>query len=168
MTHAAPRWRRQITRVFTLVLPLTCGVGTALAALLTFEANHGQTSAEVAFLSRTARYRLFLTGRGAVIAFQDGHAVRIRLAHSRNTAPVGTHLLVTKTNYLLGPDPARWKKDIPNYPAVRYSQVYPGIDLTWHAHGDELEHDFLVAPAANPARIRLRFSGATLRLTPEG
>jgi uncharacterized protein (TIGR03437 family) len=171
--HMMSQAVRQLGRRMAYVLILTplriYGVSTAFASLpVTFEENDGQVAPEVAFLSRTTGYRLFLTRQGAVIRSQDGTTVRIRLALSNNPAPVGTHRLLAKSNYLLGPVPARWRRGIANYEGVTYSQVYPGIDLTWHAHGDEIEHDFLVAPSADPQRIRLVFSGAALRLTPEG
>jgi len=153
----------------TLILSLTCGVGTAFAALpITFEENRGQVPPEVAFLSRAAGYRVFLTRRGAVITLRDGQAVRINLANSRKTTPVGTRCLVAKTNYLPGTDPAGWRTGIANYERVTYPQAYPGIDVTWHSRSDQIEHDFLVAPGADPRRIQLVFSGAALRLTPDG
>lgn len=169
MDHFARQIGRPLIRVFPSVLLLIHIGGTTLAALpITFEENRGQAPAEVAFLARTSGGHLFLTREGAVIAVPDGHTLRIRLAGSKNPAPVGGHLLLTKTNYLVGPDAARWKRNIANYDGVTYPQLYPGIDLTWHAHGDQIEHDFLVAAGADPRRIRLRISGAALRLDSEG
>jgi beta-propeller repeat-containing protein len=49
----------------------------------------------------------------------------------------------------------------PPTPAVRYHAVYPGIDLVFYGKGRALEHDFVVAPGADPASIRLLFEGAT-------
>ena len=46
------------------------------------------------------------------------------------------------------------------YGKVRYAQVYPGIDLVYYGNQRQLEYDFVVAPGADPARIRLRFEGA--------
>src|SRR5262249_8524196 len=36
---------------------------------------------------------------------------------------------------------------------------YPGIDLVWYGNQHLLEHDFLIAPGADPSRIKLSFSG---------
>lgn len=165
MAHFARQIGRTFIRVFSPVLLLLHIGGTSLGALpITFEENRGQAPPEVAFLARTSGGHLFLTRQAAVIALPDGHNFRIRLAGSENPAPLGGHLLLTKTNYLVGPDAARWKRNIANYDGVTYPQVYPGIDLTWHAQGDQIEHDYLVAAGANPRRIRLRISGAALRL----
>jgi len=49
---------------------------------------------------------------------------------------------------------------IDNYARIRYSQVYPGIDLAFYGNGDHLEHDFIVAPGARPEKIRFDLQGA--------
>src|SRR5262249_15871969 len=46
-----------------------------------------------------------------------------------------------------------------SFKKVRYSEVYPGIDVDYHGNGRRLEYDFLVKPRSNPAKIRLGFSG---------
>jgi Beta-propeller repeat len=52
---------------------------------------------------------------------------------------------------------------------VRYSAVYPGIDLVYYGNRSQLEYDFVLAPGADPGAIRLRFHGADrLRLNPDG
>jgi hypothetical protein len=38
--------------------------------------------------------------------------------------------------------------------------VYPGIDMKFYGSNRELEHDFLLAPGADPRQIRMRFRGA--------
>ena len=42
---------------------------------------------------------------------------------------------------------------------VRQSNIYPGVDLVYHGDNSGLEYDFVVAPGADPKRIRLSFSG---------
>ena len=43
--------------------------------------------------------------------------------------------------------------------AVKYTGVYPGIDLVYHGNQRLLEYDFVVAPGADPNAIELRFQG---------
>jgi hypothetical protein len=62
--------------------------------------------------------------------------------------------------FYLGNDPARWRTGVPNFEAVRYAGVYPGVDLVYHGRGRRLEYDFELAPGADPERIRLRYEGA--------
>ncbi len=43
---------------------------------------------------------------------------------------------------------------------VWYRQVYPGVDLRLYAYQAGLKYEFVVAPGADPAAIRLRYDGA--------
>jgi hypothetical protein len=45
------------------------------------------------------------------------------------------------------------------YSRLRYKEVYPGIDLLFYGNQGTLEYDFVVAPGADPGRIRLRVNG---------
>src|SRR2546425_1201752 len=48
-----------------------------------------------------------------------------------------------------------WRTNITNYSEVRYSDVYPGIDLVYYGNNGQLEYDLFVAPGADPHTIRL-------------
>src|SRR5437870_4867982 len=56
---------------------------------------------------------------------------------------------------------AAWHTGIRTCARVEYRQVYPGIDLQFHGAEDALEHDFLVAPGADPSLIAVEFQGAS-------
>lgn len=140
---------------------------------LTFEENHGQTDAQVKYLSRGRGYALFLTDDSAVIEAgkpSDSRVIRMRLAGANRqsrVAPDGP--VVSSSNYLTGSDRAQWRTGVPQYSRVRYDDVYPGISLVYYGQEDQLEYDFSVAPGANPRAIRLQFEGQTdLRLAPNG
>ncbi|MBM3793332.1 MAG: hypothetical protein FJW31_04545 [Acidobacteria bacterium] len=63
-------------------------------------------------------------------------------------------------NYFVGNDESRWVRDVPTFGRVRYRDVYPGIDLVYYGtSAGRLEHDFVVAPGADPRRIKMRFAG---------
>jgi hypothetical protein len=138
---------------------------------LMFEPNLGQADAGVKFLARGAGYGLFLDDSGAVLALQtapakSGHIreqlVRMRVVGAGPRAEIrGTDLLPGKSNYFTGNDRRQWHTEIPQYAAVRYSKVYPGIDLVFYGSQGHLEYDFHVAPGANPSRAELQFSGAS-------
>ncbi len=157
---------------------------------LQFEANRGQTDARVKFLARGSGYTLFLTGNEAVLALRGSAKSEVRSAkgphelarpaRTRNTehaarttvlrmklvggsekAPVaGADELPGKVNYFLGNDPKRWRTNVPTFEKVRYRGVYPGIDLVYYGNQGQLEYDFIVAPGADPNKIRLAFEGA--------
>ncbi len=63
-------------------------------------------------------------------------------------------------NYVRGGDPKASITGVPTYARVRYEDIYPGVDLVYYGNGHQLEYDFIVAAGADPARIRLEFTGA--------
>jgi hypothetical protein len=135
-----------------------------------FEENAGQTGAEVKFLARGGGYNLFLTQSEAVLILprlrsrSDADAqsiVRMKLIGA-DTAPQmeGLDRLPGRSNYLIGRDESRWRRNVASFAKVRYRSVYPGIDLIYYGNQRELEYDFVVAPSADPQLIRLGFVGA--------
>lgn len=130
---------------------------------LGFEPNRGQADAGVQFLARGNGYRLFLTTDQRMVAVRPGEsAVALRLAGaSKDSVPQPESAQSGRVNYLIGKDPSAWKTDVPLYDRVRYSQIYPGIDLLYYGdNAGTLEHDFIVAPGADPSRIRLKADDA--------
>lgn len=73
---------------------------------------------------------------------------------------VGEDLLPHYNNYFIGNDPAAWRTDVPNYAAVTYRNLYPGIDLKYYGDGKSLKYDFIVSPGADPSQIEIRYEGA--------
>ena len=53
-----------------------------------------------------------------------------------------------------------WKTGVPNFAAVKYVGVYPGIDLKYYSEQRQLEYDFDLAPHADPAAISFDIEGA--------
>jgi hypothetical protein len=43
---------------------------------------------------------------------------------------------------------------------VAYRALYPGIDMVYGGEGRDLKSEFVVAPGADPSRIRVRYAGA--------
>jgi hypothetical protein len=133
---------------------------------LSFEANQGQSAAQVSFLAQGPQSTLFLTtGGNAVLTLnpqgtQPGDVLEMQL-QGANASPTvsGQDLLPGVSNYLVGNDPSQWHTNIPNYAEVDYHGVYAGIDLHYYGNSQHLEYDFVVAPGANPGTIRLSFAG---------
>ncbi len=151
---------------------------------LQFEANQGQTDKQVKFVTRREGLSLFLTPTEAVLALQKGsghqpkpsHAgpavgeahsgtsqaavVRMRMIGG-NPAPQieGVDRLPGKNHYFIGNDPKQWHTSIPTFARVKYSQIYPGVDMIFYGTGRQLEYDFLISPGADPKQISLSFRG---------
>jgi hypothetical protein len=152
---------------------------------VTFEMNRGQADASVQFVARSPGAVMFLKPTEAVITVTSradagarshnlanvhGPArseaatatVRMKIMGANPTPQVdASDPLPVHTNYVSGTDASRWVEDVPSYSKVRYEQVYPDIDLVYHARDGQLEYDFVVAPGADPHAIQLAFGGAT-------
>src|SRR5436190_6876893 len=145
-------------------------ISSTMAGLpLIFEPNRGQTDAQVKFLARGSGYGLYLTANEAVLAVpgagkaaaQSATAVRMQFAGAnRNAAIAAVQPLPGRTNYLLGNDPSRCHRDIPQFGRVQYHDLYPGVDLEFYGKQGRLEYDFEVGPGADPRAISLQFAGA--------
>ncbi|MBM3764173.1 MAG: hypothetical protein FJW32_02170 [Acidobacteria bacterium] len=118
---------------------------------------------------------LYLTPAEAVLDVRDwlgntGSALYAELiGANRNATPNLGRAPETMANFFIGADSSKWLTDVPVYSRVHYSGVYPGIDVEYHGENGVLEHDFIVAPNADPAAIRMSFKGADgVRLDREG
>jgi hypothetical protein len=146
---------------------------TAAVALnaipLNFEANAGQAPRDVQYLAHGPAYAIGLTGEGAWLSLASGAAspsqasstLRLEVQGSRKAVhPIAEEPLPGRVNYFIGNDPSKWRTDVETYAKVRYSSVYPGVDLVYYGTNGRLEYDFAVAPGARAASIQLAFTGA--------
>ena len=149
---------------------------------LSFVPNQGQAAKAVRFQAAGSGYSIFLTDSAAMLelmkpAASAGRDAKTAAPSSGSNAPLkdfirmelaganpnpklaGVDELPGTVNYFIGNDAAQWRHGIPTYGRVRYSQVYPGIDLVYYGNQQQLEYDFMVAPRANAKSIRVRFNG---------
>ncbi len=133
---------------------------TLIQMPLRFEANSGQSAANVKFVARGPGYTMLLAAGEAVLSLRGG-AVRMRVVDANPAATAkGLEQLDGVSNYLIGNDESRWIKNVSSYARVKFDAVYPGIDMIYYGSQRKLEYDFVVAPGADPSRIRLEFEGA--------
>jgi hypothetical protein len=134
---------------------------------LSFEpiGQEGNTS----FLSRGQGYGFNLTPNEVVVNLMDSSqssksakpsttSLAIAFAGARhNPLLKGLDPVSGKSNYFIGRDPAKWRTGVAHYARVKYEAIYPGIDALFYGNQRQLEYDFMVAPGADPARIKLDF-----------
>ncbi len=146
------------------VLLLTAAGAISAASLhpsVTFEANRGQGPSGADFFTRGKVFSMSLRSDrmdwqsrdSRVTAFLEGARQRRAEAENRNAGVV---------HY-----PNARIYDVPTYARVKYSGVYPGVDLVFYGREGRIEYDFIVAPGVDPARIRMRYEGAR-RLSIDG
>ncbi|MFN7926126.1 MAG: SBBP repeat-containing protein [Bryobacteraceae bacterium] len=134
-----------------------------------FEPNRGQAAAEARFVARGKGVAVLLGERETVLAPHASKPVKMRLEGSRPAALEGLEKQPGVSNYYRGNDPARWLTAVPHYARVKASGVYEGVDLVYYGGSQGIEYDFVVAPGADPAAIRLAYDGAErIRLDERG
>ena len=136
---------------------------------LAFEPNRGQLAGETRYFSRTANGIVFLDARGFALT-RGGSTLRFELAGGNPGGEwIPEDARESTVSYFVGRDPEKWVRDVPRYRRLTRRGVYPGIDLTFYGASNQLEYDFIVAPGADPSRIRIRVQGARrLSITREG
>lgn len=138
---------------------------------LVFEPNAGQAPVDAAFVVR-ALYPVFLRADRVVLVVpnnisskdesgKQASTVSLQLVGSnRDAQPEGLDQLPGRSNYYIGANARNWKSGIPQYAAVSFKSVYPGIDLLYYGKDGQLEYDLVLSPGADPSAIKFRISGA--------
>jgi hypothetical protein len=64
-----------------------------------------------------------------------------------------------KVNYFLGENPSNWHTNVPTYASIKYTNLYPGIDLKYGGTIGQLKGTYVVAAGADPSSIKWRYEG---------
>ena len=88
------------------------------------------------------------------------HQYQMRLLNANpKTTIIPEKILDSKTNYIIGNDPARWASNCRTYLAVTYQNIYPNIDIRYYTSEGSLKYDFVVHPGGRIEDIALYFDG---------
>ena len=150
-----------------------------MAALpLSFTPNEGQTDSTVRFMVKGSGTSFSFTNTSMLFSMQPS-------SENTNETPVvisqtfiganesaeisGEDHLPGSANFFLGDIPDNWRSNISTYRAVRYHELYPGIDLLYRGNGSVLKREFIVGPGAKPDLIRMKYEGTdTVIIDPSG
>src|SRR5579863_3595437 len=127
---------------------------------LRFEENRGQAPSSAKYVVRGTKYQFFLEPQGNTIQWTGGSLESRLIGADPGAQLAGLDALEAKTNYFQGNQTSAWKTGIRSYGRVKYSSVYPGVDLLFHGLEGLLEYDFAVHPGANPKVIQWKLTGA--------
>jgi len=140
---------------------LLCTLSLALAAATFLEARGFEPAGTGRFVCWGVDYTLGLESNQAILPGVG------RISWRRSTSPEAEDALPGVSNYFIGSDPKAWRANVPRFARIRYRDLEPGIDLVFYqGPGGELEYDLVVAPGADPGRIRLHTEGAIRQLPP--
>lgn len=155
------RWRCWLCASLAGLVTVAFGATAAAGGSLHFEPNQGQSPAAVRYTSRGGNQSLVVTERSLWLRTQAQPLVGLEFEGGATLDPVGLDKLEGVSHYRVGSDPGLWQSNVPHFARLAVPAVYPGVDVIAYAHGGDLEYDLIVAPGADPARIRLRFTNAT-------
>jgi hypothetical protein len=126
---------------------------------LFFFPNTGQVDPSIRYVVETPDLRAGFQTDG--VLFQI-HRMNLRVRFAGANARVAMEAqepMPGKANFLIGNRSEDWKTGVPTYHKIRYRRLYPGIDMTYGGTDRLIKSEFLVTPGANPAAIRLEYSG---------
>jgi len=150
---------------------------------LYFIENSGQIDAGVDYYLHGKNTSIYFTPKGLTIAQRDpdnnahksgskfktdsglsgetGYALRLDFIQSNpDVRPNGEEKTPAVISYFRGQQD-QWQTGLGTYQTIRYEELWPGIDLTYHGVSNRLKYNFHVQPGADPARIKLAYQGAS-------
>jgi len=163
------------TKTYSSYVSAAIGQNVKKGVPISYEWNLGQADRRYQFIARGAGMTLYLAPAESVVDIYNWQGRSAGVIHAvldganSKAAPQMGRAPDTLANYFIGADSSKWITDIPVYSSVRYHDVYKGIDVEYHGGSGSFEHDFIVAPRADPSQIRMSFRGAdSVRLDNDG
>ena len=129
---------------------------------LSFIENKGQSPEDVRFMVRIEGPTVFFTPSEVVFSLSRGNnssAVHMAFENSSPGQIIGEEQLPGLANFFIGNDSTQWISDIPTYGAIRYKEIYPGVDLVFRGTEGYLKHELALDPGADLSGIILTYSG---------
>ncbi|MBN2491776.1 MAG: SBBP repeat-containing protein [Planctomycetes bacterium] len=150
-----------------LVLPPAAGVHALQKQGIVTVLRHARSRRaypdEVAYYLQGADKTLFFTPAGITFRLKGEDrdwVVKLEfVGRNAEARPEGQDRQRAVFSYFKGPE-KDWKAGLPTFSKVVYPELWPGIDLVYTGTVNELKYEFVVAPGADPARIRLKYRGA--------
>ena len=114
-----------------------------------FVQNHGETAKAVRYTGTGQELRAWFEDGGVIlrrrnatvhVSFERPHASAESIRITPGT-PTGA-----AANYLIGKDSRQWRSGLPLLDGIRYTGVWPGVELTYRSEGGGLEAEYVVAP----------------------
>jgi hypothetical protein len=123
-----------------------------------FVENRGQADAHVRFIGTGPEFKAWFEDRGVILQ-QRETVVSVTFEGGAKPAIGAEEPLGGTANYLRGRDPAGWQTNLPLFGEIRYTGVWPGIEVTYRTEQSRVAAEYRVAPGAAVNQIRLRFDG---------
>jgi hypothetical protein len=90
-----------------------------------------------------------------------GHSFSIDFVDSeKNPKLISKFPTKEQKHYYIGDDKANWAENVQSYQEIYYQNLYKNIDYRLYAYTDVVKYEFIVAPKANPNKIKMLYKGA--------
>ncbi|HOT03376.1 MAG TPA: PKD domain-containing protein, partial [Methanolinea sp.] len=140
---------------------------TVTAIPLHFIKNAGQSDDDVEFVVISDGGSIFFTREGMrikLVTLVEGTPTAALIGYrfaGAEPSPriVGIDPLEGKVHFLVGNEPAKWLTGVSTYRAIRYHELYDGIDLLYQGTPEGIKSTFIVAPGASPQDVTFDYSG---------
>ena len=129
---------------------------------LSFIENRGQSPEDVKYMVKTGGQTVFFTRSEAIFALSRGNnssAIHMAFEGSKSGQITGEQQLLGSANFFIGNESSKWINDIPTYNAIRYRELYSGVDLVFKGTEGYLKHELVLSPGADPYQIVLAYKG---------
>lgn len=89
-----------------------------------------------------------------------GHAWRMRFqGASPHVSVTGERPGLAQYHFIKGQDPQRWVSHVRSYEAVRYHQLWPGVDLLFHRNSSGFKYDVLLGRSDQVGAVAFQYEG---------
>ncbi|MBN4072345.1 SBBP repeat-containing protein, partial [bacterium AH-315-F03] len=131
---------------------------------LRFVENRGQAGAGAKYHVQGASHTVLFHENKIVLKRDESQTAKneiiLRFAGANQSPSVfGVDKLAGVAHFYKGENPDKWRTNVPTYSAVKYSELYPGIDMAYIGDDGTLESEFYVSPGANYHQIKLDYQG---------
>lgn len=133
---------------------------------LPFIENKGQIQEDgVRFYADTFAGRVYITDRGITYALPaekgtgESWAFEESFAGKTVISPAAAGKSESRVSSFKGTDKSKWQKNLTTYESITLGEIYPGIEVSLKAYGDNVEKLFTVAPGRDPAKIAVKVKG---------
>lgn len=123
-----------------------------------FVENRGQVDNRVRYIGGGGDFKAWFEDRRVVLQ-QGQNVVAIDFGGGGRPVITPERPMDARANYLHGNDSRHWQRDLPLFEAIRYSGLWPGVELTYTSEQNGFKAEYLVSPGADPDAIRLKFDG---------
>jgi hypothetical protein len=124
-----------------------------------FVATLDQAPSGVRFIAKGSGVTAYFLPREIQLNAQRAR-IRMQFQGANPSATLeGAGPLQGRVNFLMG-NASGWHRDLPTFGAIRYRNLYSGIDMIYGSAGVRLKSEFIVAPGGDPGQIRIRYRGA--------